>query len=485
MKTGQRRTRHRLKGLLIGLALSAPASSALAEGFDLQQFNPMPDQQRNFFSTSSAEVAPHMSWQGFALFNYAHAPLVLRDAEGRRVEAIVGSQSTLNLLGSIGFADIFEIGLDVPLVVNPVGGDQALAGIAPSDASVGIGDLRLVPKVSLFNTRGEAGTSGVALAALADVFLPVGQSSAMQGGDLRGHFRLAFDAIVGPDLHLGANLGYLVRPAAQLMNLEVNDAMTWSLAAEIPVSERVRLTGELFGKATFAAEALGREEFPTEFLLGGKYKSGSLYMQAGGGAGLVSGYGTPDFRLFMGIGLALDQPVAIVEEPISEPIVVAPKPEPEPEPEPEPKPKPEPEPKPEPAPVVLVVPEPEPEPKVAEIDTTKRQIVITDRVHFQTNSDVIEPQSYRVLNQVARIIEQNPHLRVRVEGYTDSRGGADLNLELSKRRALSVKRYLTAQGISERRLDSEGLGQGNPIATNHSEPGRAANRRVEFHILEP
>ena len=69
---------------------------------------------------------------------------------------------------------------------------------------------------------------------------------------------------------------------------------------------------------------------------------------------------------------------------------------------------------------------------------------------------------------------------MRVEGHTDSRASDAHNLDLSRRRAASVMRYLTEQGVDATRLDSEGFGESRPIADNETEEGRALNRRVEF-----
>ncbi|MFU8806871.1 MAG: hypothetical protein ACNA8W_23895, partial [Bradymonadaceae bacterium] len=279
--------RMRIWVILAVVFWSAPAVAQ--EGFDLQQFNPMPDQKGNFFSASSADVLPHMKWQGMGLFHYAHAPLVLKDEDGRRVEAVVNSQSTFNLLGAMGFADFFELGIDVPLVINGATDVSNVGEFAVPEGSVGIGDLRLVPKVSLFNTRAHGDASGYALAVIGDVFLPLGNSDAFQGGDLRGGLRLAFDVIAMGGMRLGANLGYLFRPQASLMNIDVNDAMTWALGAQVPLTAEFQLTGELFGKATFASSGIQREGMPTELLFGAKYHRGGLFAQAGAGGGLVNG----------------------------------------------------------------------------------------------------------------------------------------------------------------------------------------------------
>ena len=99
--------------------------------------------------------------------------------------------------------------------------------------------------------------------------------------------------------------------------------------------------------------------------------------------------------------------------------------------------------------------------------------------------DEIKPVSFPVLDEVAAVLIGTPTiLRVRVEGHTDSRGRDRYNLDLSKRRAHSVRRYLMSKGVEPRRLVAEGYGETVPIATNDTSDGRAENRRVEFVILE-
>lgn len=456
--------------------LGGVAGVQAEEGFDLQQFNPMPDQSRNFFSASSAEVAPHLSWGAMALFHYAHKPLVLRDADDKRVGTVVDSQSTLNLLGSIGLFGIGELGLDVPVVVHQPAGDTTVAGLDVSEAGAGIGDIRLVPKVQLFNTREDARDGGAALALVGDVWLPTGQSSALQGGDLRAGLRLAFDVVAMSNVRLAANVGYLFRSSEEVLNLDVRDALTWAVASEVALTPEFRLAGEVFGKATLTSESVSFEEFPIEALVGGKYQKSGLFLEAGGGIGLVSGYGTPDFRVLVGLGYALPEPE------FEEFVYVEPEPEPQPEPEPEPQPEPEPVRAPEPPPVV---PEPVREPvKEVVIDRETKRIVIMEAVYFGNDSDVIEERSYGILNQVAQVLRENPELVVRVEGHTDSRGRAAHNLDLSNRRASAVRAYLIRQGIAPERLLSQGFGPNRPIADNATAEGRATNRRVEFHIVE-
>ncbi|WP_375761096.1 Ig-like domain-containing protein [Corallococcus exercitus] len=111
------------------------------------------------------------------------------------------------------------------------------------------------------------------------------------------------------------------------------------------------------------------------------------------------------------------------------------------------------------------------------------RILILEKVYFATNKDVILPRSFPILKQVAAVLRANPHVELlRVEGHTDSQGSDVANLDLSKRRAASVKTFLVNEGIAAERLESEGFGESKPVDTNKTAAGRENNRRVEFNI---
>ncbi|MCB9550180.1 MAG: OmpA family protein [Myxococcales bacterium] len=110
------------------------------------------------------------------------------------------------------------------------------------------------------------------------------------------------------------------------------------------------------------------------------------------------------------------------------------------------------------------------------------RIDLKQKIFFSTNKATIRTVSYELLNEVAEALRQNPAIKVRIEGHTDSQGSAKYNLKLSRDRAASVRRYLMGQGIEPSRLESEGYGEERPIEDNRTADGREANRRVEFHI---
>ncbi len=89
------------------------------------------------------------------------------------------------------------------------------------------------------------------------------------------------------------------------------------------------------------------------------------------------------------------------------------------------------------------------------------------------------------LSQVAGLLSSHPDLKVWLRGYTDSSGAASRNLELSAQRARAVRDALVALGVGEQRIQTEGLGEAKPIASNATPEGRARNRRVEIDLTLP
>jgi outer membrane protein OmpA-like peptidoglycan-associated protein len=119
---------------------------------------------------------------------------------------------------------------------------------------------------------------------------------------------------------------------------------------------------------------------------------------------------------------------------------------------------------------------------VVEVETEK--LSINDAITFDTDRDTIKPESFPILDQVARVLLAHPELtQVRVEGHTDDVGSAAYNKDLSQRRAASVVRYLVGKGVDAQRLLAAGYGFERPVASNATVLGRARNRRVEFTLL--
>ena len=109
--------------------------------------------------------------------------------------------------------------------------------------------------------------------------------------------------------------------------------------------------------------------------------------------------------------------------------------------------------------------------------------VILKNVFFDTKKTELKPESISELDDVVRLLNENPNMKIQISGYTDNIGTPADNLKLSTGRALSVVNYLLYKGVLKDRLSYKGYGEANPIATNDTEEGRAMNRRTELRVV--
>ena len=117
-------------------------------------------------------------------------------------------------------------------------------------------------------------------------------------------------------------------------------------------------------------------------------------------------------------------------------------------------------------------------PRGATVD--ERGCWVLQGVEFETNKAEIRPMYEPELEAVATVLENNPGVKIQIQGHTDSVGAAEYNRQLSEKRARAVMEWLIKAGIDRRRLSAIGLGETRPIASNDSAIGRERNRRVEL-----
>ena len=116
---------------------------------------------------------------------------------------------------------------------------------------------------------------------------------------------------------------------------------------------------------------------------------------------------------------------------------------------------------------------------------TDTAIEILDMVYFEYDKAIIKKESYPILDAVAATLQGNPSINmIEIQGHTDERGDDAYNLDLSDRRAHSVRQYMIDKGVDEKRLTAQGYGETQPIDRNHNEAAWAKNRRVAFLILK-
>jgi len=110
------------------------------------------------------------------------------------------------------------------------------------------------------------------------------------------------------------------------------------------------------------------------------------------------------------------------------------------------------------------------------------QITFDSGILFGFDSDALKPEAQENLDLLLTSLEQYDSTNVLIAGHTDATGSDDYNQRLSERRAQSAARYLTGKGLDASRIQTDGLGETEPVADNDTEEGRTQNRRVEVAI---
>ncbi|MGD8845698.1 MAG: OmpA family protein [Desulfobacteraceae bacterium] len=104
-------------------------------------------------------------------------------------------------------------------------------------------------------------------------------------------------------------------------------------------------------------------------------------------------------------------------------------------------------------------------------------------IQFEVNKSDLKASSYPTLNEIVDALNTQPGLKIEIQGHTDNTGDRDYNLDLSLKRARSVRSYLISRGVDGSRMTSRGYGPDRPIESNTTKQGRARNRRVEINPL--
>ena len=511
--------------LLFGV-LAGFSRTAKAEDIDTQRFLPRAT-SGGFLQTEGSQVRYPVDPLSLGLWlSYGHNPLVRVD-HGDVVEHIVRSQVGLDLTGSYAFARWFELGAHVPLAF--------LAGDGLSAAAVG--DLRLLPKFRLLDDRRKP----VGLAILADTRLPT-HTNRFYGGARLPAFapRLLLDHRFGlSGFRAGIDVGALIRKETEYRNVSAASELLAGIGLGYrfdggrgPVELLLDLRSAVGLVKTHSEEVALEALAAVEVDVTPEWK-----LHAGGGLGLLEGFGVPTGRALLGVrwepspndpdhdgvrserraddargaGAVADEPqgadestaesVDAVDDAAREAAIrggydACPDlPEdydgiededgcPEGDQDGD---------------GVLDYLDRCPDEAEtingfedddgckdegpAQIVIEEGRITILETIRFEPNSSKLERGSYGVLDQITLSMRKNQHIqRIEIGGHTDSTGSHELNMRLSRERARSVRQYLIAKGIEPSRLSARGYGPDSPLADNESDAGRTKNRRVEFLV---
>ncbi len=135
-------------------------------------------------------------------------------------------------------------------------------------------------------------------------------------------------------------------------------------------------------------------------------------------------------------------------------------------------------------------PEPAPQPKVQatpqkpvkkSIEQIQKELQM---IHFDFDKYNIKPDTKTSLENIAKVLEDNPDIKVQIAGYCDERGSVEYNLALGEKRAQAAKDYLVTLGVAPGRLATISYGKSDPLNPAHNKKAWTENRRDEFHIVK-
>ena len=496
--------------LLLTLGLSTAATAQPDTRFNVQLFRPSGAPQDLVVVTQSRPLS-HLSVAGGPYLSYSLNPLTLVPEGGDLGKiSLVGSRLQLDAMASVGLFDWAEVGVDMPLILAQGGQNLEVIGTEGSVESFVLGDLRFTGKLAVPGLRRPAESKGFGAALTLNVSLPTGEQDAFAGdGELTWAPGLVLDYRFGNGILLALNGGFWKRPDYVFNGVSVGDMMPFGVGTEVPIVRGSGITAVGLVHGAVSLEKLPNEprQVPAELLIGLRwYSSTGLTFTFGGGAGCGCSLASPTLSLFTSI---IWIPAKTREWEALERFKDPPEPTPPPvDPDAD-----------------SVIGGGDLCPDVAgpvgnsgcpdtdqdgdsvadRLDRCPDQpagsrgrdgcplarrkgnkIVILERVNFATDQDVILSESFPVLEEVARVMNENPEAdRILVEGHTDSRASDAYNLELSRRRAASVMRFLIESGVAAERLCSQGFGRSRPLENDATEQGLAVNRRVEFTFQPP
>ncbi len=505
----------------LGLLCFALIGVDSAWAINVQRFRPSYDTTGSVVSLGS-KIEPKGSWSTGAFLNWVRNPIEFGlTTNDSQTDNIVNWFMTADFLFTYSFSDRFQIGANMPM--NVLGNIEPI-GTITTEKDFAVGDLMILGKYAVVQADQEEGNLGFAI--LPFVTAPTGDQGRFFGSEnVTGGFRLLLDWWPGSRHYFTLNVGPQFREKETILNLTVAHELTGSVGYRAVLSEKYGWDFLLDAYGSTVMESFGQNEIqsPWELLAGfqKRWKDGRWKLTMGGGRGMNNGYGSPDARAFVGLTYT-DRPVVVKASP--------------PPPPPPPS-------LPQSQLTVRVVDKAQKlmlaqievkkgtgeligqershelvekleageyvigvaadgyypvglrvqldeGAKLVEVVTLERiqkieKIELLGKVLFDLDKATIKPESYPVLNHVVSVLRTHPEIKkVRVDAHTDSQGSETYNLDLSKRRARSVVVYVTAGGIDEKRLTSEGYGESKPVDTNKTRAGRANNRRVEFKILE-
>lgn len=501
---------------LAATLLTAGDATAEEGRFDAQTFRPSAG-PRDLVMVQKSEIIGHFSPVVGLFTDLALDPLVLIDKSSNQAIDVISSRLTLTAMAGIGLFNWLDLTAALPIIAFQDGGNLRRIGTEGEVQSSALGDLRLQSRLGLpFLHRKDEVKEGFGAALYGNVNLPTGDVQAFTGdGQVTGGGGVILDYRFNFGLLLAANGGVWLRPDREFAGTRVGNMASFGVAAEMYVLQRqgISVIGEVYGYPSLVSYPEDPSQIPAEGLLGIRWQSKwGLTVTLGGSFGAACSFGAPALRFWSSITF---QPKTSREQeeinrlmqresddPDRDGLIGAadrcPKAPGRPE--------------------NHGCPDTDTdadgitdrEDDCPDLPSNVRgkggcpgafvkgdEIVIMDQVHFATDRDVILEDSNPILEDVVKVMNDNPEIQeIVIEGHTDIRAGDTYNKALSQRRVNSVLRYLVGRGIAASRLSAKGFGHSQPMYDDSGCMGAdedltptcrfmtSKNRRVVFRITK-
>lgn len=423
---------------------------ASAEGLPTQILYPA-NGTYDYIGTNDARVTlPKVS----LFFQNENRPLRLIDKPTNdTIGSVIKNRSTLHALFNFNIGKRVELGLDIPIVLEQ-GDGKELGLFGYNSIGGGVSDIGLLLKLGLIDYK------GFYFSFLGNIQMPT--SGVELVGEREGAFipKLVATYDFGK-LDLTANVGFRLRfeekyrPLPSIQEYAAGQQLVASLAGRLQLTDYLALISDIHLATTL--EQVVEEEVPLEWLNGLVVRLPQGFgINAGVGAGLTRGVGTPVYRAFGGFTWSWDWREQEIKKECKKCSPIKTK--------------------------VIKITQKIPPQKKIYVD---RKIIIFPPVYFKFDKDVVEKQSQSTLEYVAESMKKHKWIKlVIINGHTDERGSRAYNQDLGKRRATNVFNFLVSSGINKGRLEFKTFGEETPLYPNAKNEGQhARNRRVEFKVL--
>ncbi|MDI1432541.1 OmpA family protein [Polyangium sorediatum] len=497
---------------LATLAVAPVVAEAAEEGrFDAQTFRPSAA-PRDLVMIQKSEVVSHLSPTFGIYTDIGLDPLaVAAITTGQQIRA-VGARLQVTALAGIGFYDIFDITMAMPLVAWQMSDNLRPLGTEGEISPSALGDLRFNTKIAIpYLNRKAQIKEGFGMAVTGNLNLPTGDQNAFASdGAVSGGLGLVADYRFNFGLLVTANGGVWFRPDRQFAGTKVGDMANFGIGAEMYVVQRWgwSVLGGVYGSVSMVKFPDSPSQVPAEALMAMRWQWASGFsLTVGGTFGANCGFGAPVFRAFAGLTWQpsksreqqeIDRLKQVDSEDPDHDGLIGDA---------------------DHCPELPGVPQnmgcpdsdsdkdgvPDRDDKCPMLAGGRGgcpgafvkgdEIKILDQVHFATDKDIILDDSKKVIEAVITVLRDNPEIRaVEIEGHTDVRAGDVYNHNLSQRRVESVRAYMIQRGIDPSRLTAKGYGHSKPIYDDSMCLGKdeelsedckfmtQTNRRVVFRI---